>query len=243
MSDYLTNLIARSTGKTPVIEPRLPSLFEPPGAFCEGLVESEMLVSARDVAPQPSIAAPGTGPQSLSIPPAAWEMLELPRHNVAAEPTGRAQPQREPLWQASAGPSNPLSATESPTTRETEIRVPTKITSQAPEIARADAAAPVFARGPSEKQSEPQPLSPVVIVRPRAMPPIPPVEPVTPAAAMLPQRRTEAAPTIRVTIGRIEVRAMMAPAPALPAEKKRAAPPLLSLNEYLRRRARGDRHE
>ncbi|MFN8570366.1 MAG: hypothetical protein U0Z44_23120, partial [Kouleothrix sp.] len=45
------------------------------------------------------------------------------------------------------------------------------------------------------------------------------------------------APTVQVTIGRIEVRAAPAPAQAT----RRAAAPLLSLDEYLRQRSGGAR--
>ena len=49
--------------------------------------------------------------------------------------------------------------------------------------------------------------------------------------------RPEPAPTIQVTIGRIEVRATPPPAP--PPQRQRSASPVMSLDEYLRQRARG----
>jgi hypothetical protein len=42
---------------------------------------------------------------------------------------------------------------------------------------------------------------------------------------------------VQVTIGRVEVRAT--PAPALLPQKERSAPPVMSLDEYLRQRAQG----
>ena len=48
--------------------------------------------------------------------------------------------------------------------------------------------------------------------------------------------RPEPTSTIQVTIGRIEVRAT--PPPAKPPSEKRSAPPVMSLDEYLRRRAK-----
>jgi len=45
-------------------------------------------------------------------------------------------------------------------------------------------------------------------------------------------------PTVRVTIGRIEVRAVMAPAP-LPPKRSLPATPRLSLEDYLKRRNGG----
>jgi len=55
-----------------------------------------------------------------------------------------------------------------------------------------------------------------------------------------PVRAESAPPTIHVTIGRVEVRAVTAPAePARPRERK--APPLRSLDQYLRERNEGRR--
>lgn len=69
-----------------------------------------------------------------------------------------------------------------------------------------------------------------------------------PAPAIIPARQTAppashtlsepaaTAPTINVTIGRIEVRATQGRAPA---QAQRSAPEVMSLEEYLRRRSRG----
>ena len=58
-----------------------------------------------------------------------------------------------------------------------------------------------------------------------------------PAAAPFSIRRAPAAePTIHVTIGRVEVRAVTPPAPS--SRKGRDASPVMSLDEYLRTRAR-----
>jgi hypothetical protein len=59
------------------------------------------------------------------------------------------------------------------------------------------------------------------------------------ASKLTPQREPQPAPTIQVTIGRIEVRATPAPA-ASPASKAKPAP-VLSLDDYLRQRNGGSR--
>jgi hypothetical protein len=58
---------------------------------------------------------------------------------------------------------------------------------------------------------------------------------VTPAIALLDAGRAQAAdePTIQVTIGRVEIRATVAPAPA---RKPAGRPPAMSLDEYLKQR-------
>ena len=53
------------------------------------------------------------------------------------------------------------------------------------------------------------------------------------------QRSSNSAPTIRVTIGRVEVRAVQSPPPR--PKQAKPEPPKLSLEEYLRKRAGGSR--
>jgi hypothetical protein len=55
------------------------------------------------------------------------------------------------------------------------------------------------------------------------------------------RERAEAAPTINVTIGRVEVRATQAPAPA--PRRAETAAPRMSLDDYLRRRRNGEVRE
>jgi hypothetical protein len=84
---------------------------------------------------------------------------------------------------------------------------------------------------PSQNASPPAPAS--LIVEPR-------VTKYTEAEAEARTRHApEPAPTINVTIGRLEVRAMVAPAPSAVARRQRAATPLTSLDDYLRQRAGG----
>ncbi|MUL34939.1 hypothetical protein [Gloeocapsopsis dulcis] len=70
-----------------------------------------------------------------------------------------------------------------------------------------------------------------IIVQPQVMPYVEPVVPVEPTATPAPT------PTIQVTIGRIEIRAM--PPAASSSQKQRNAPPVMSLDEYLRQRNQG----
>jgi hypothetical protein len=48
-------------------------------------------------------------------------------------------------------------------------------------------------------------------------------------------------PTIQVTIGRIEVRATTSPVPTVQSQRQQVAPPVMSLDDYLHQRAKGER--
>lgn len=95
-------------------------------------------------------------------------------------------------------------------------------------------AAPAAPPSPSTTESSPTPAMPApVVTRPR-------VRSYVEATAPAPVQSTatpEPEPTIQVTIGRVEVRATPPPAPA--PRKERSAPPVMSLDEYLRQRDNG----
>jgi hypothetical protein len=76
-----------------------------------------------------------------------------------------------------------------------------------------------------------------VIVQPHVTPY---VEPKAPAPAE-PTAAPKPTPTIKVTIGRIEVRAIMPPAPPAPRTKPARTGPTLSLEDYLKQRNEGRR--
>ena len=69
----------------------------------------------------------------------------------------------------------------------------------------------------------------------------PTVEPAAPVPAVLPKAMRKPAPTIQVTIGRIEVRAITLPAPPAPRFKPARPGPALSLDDYLKQRNEGKR--
>jgi hypothetical protein len=103
--------------------------------------------------------------------------------------------------------------------------VPVRLTPpDRPSQAEAAKTAPPEDRQPSKRDPASTVLQPKITV----------VEP-----APSPARREAPAPTIQVTIGRIEVRAT--PAAKAPVRERPAAPSSLSLEEYLRQRSKGGR--
>jgi hypothetical protein len=83
----------------------------------------------------------------------------------------------------------------------------------------------------------PRPATPATVVVQPHVTPAPRAEPAGPALAGR-AATPKPAPTIQVTIGRIEVRAVPPPAPP---PKQRSAPPVMSLDDYLRQRDGGRR--
>jgi hypothetical protein len=86
---------------------------------------------------------------------------------------------------------------------------------------------------PLDPQPEPAPT--LVVVRPQ----VTPAPRAGPEAWSAPEAvgKQEPAPTIQVTIGRIEIRAT--PPPASTPKRERSKPPVMSLDEYLRQRNQG----
>jgi len=250
MSDYLGSLIARTVSPAVTVRPRLPSLFEPAPATHETKsgpeFEKQMFVE------QPPVTGPSDklGPMPLSI--------RMPRQSVLGEPEQlvpqisrakkvlEANRESEPTVQPRIFPGvtgtqrkdDPWNSTgsRSDTNRYTlrddfaSASVSHKASSReetGPSIP-AVASNPVVVREPLERdlpaRSEVQAIVPTIRPLPRIGPIAP--SPVTPP------------PSITVTIGRVEVRALQPPV------QQRAKPkpaPVLSLEDYLRQRANGGR--
>lgn len=250
------------------IQPRLPSLYEPPGAvgvsgfgsLTNPEVEEGEQGYAEMAFDDPPPARPTTplqarrSPEPLS-PEGSVSFEKSIFYEGLRSPTTRQQVSSDRSLRLRDDPEGvmtkrpPLPATAEPFIRERpqeaepirpgvpEIPAATTITVQPPgaaEEGRQPAIEPAIARaGPSPWQT-PRPSEPAtVVVRPYVTPYVEPEVPAVPGPAETPKPE----PAIQVTIGRVEVRAMPAPAP--PPQRRRPAAPMMSLEEYLHRRTKG----
>ena len=213
MSDYLGNIAARALGLSVVARPR-PSLFEPRRASPETLAVGPTAV------PPPQEGGAKEAPRAVTV-------RARPRRPSEIEPRPRKTPSVEPESEAPPVPAWPAE----PPSGRTPVRA-------SPPPVDGHAAAPAVAETPGPRAAPPrEPAAPpadqpIETARPtprtRAAPE--PSLAVTPSFPT-PTRRAPA-PTVRVTIGRIDVRAVQTEQPPEPRKKARPGP-RMSLDEYL----------
>ena len=255
MSDFLGNLVARSLEPSAQIGPQLPSPFEPPQAsgietgtapwmefessegdqagagsvpaLAAAPAAAPVALPRSDARPQPAVPAPGdrslpdeeSGPppyRGRQIPPEALISVKSVAADAVLEPSslpGSVQPLVELRAgeTAALGPAKPVPVEPAMPGRET-------LPPETP---------------PPTAQALPTREGATMVARPRTRL-AQPAGPV-PAEGEQPASGPESPPTIRVTIGRVEVRAVMPPAPE-PAPPTRHAPQL-SLDDYLKQRS------
>lgn len=213
MSDYLTNLIARSFSSIEVIQPRLASRFESPQQLGEPIVEQFFELEQEDsVSPFPSssLNAPrlSSNPNLLSqssntdLRPLPSIQLEVGEQVVA--PPMPEQPVLEPIEQQRFVEQFSIPVETAPTVDSS---------SEFPLV--------------SEARVPPQ-ISPVM--QPQIVP-LP-----APVKSSVSQEKA-APPTINVTIGRIDVRATTTSSPS--RQPTKPPTPNLSLEDYLNARRGG----
>ena len=263
MSDFITNLAARSAGAAESIQPRVPGLFEPPAVGSHLPAAPQFATTEQERADQPDLRSevrPPVIPQPVAGTPAdrrvAADHPRTPAGELTlspAPPTTSQSPAPEALTQAlkSAAP-RPAELPPAPVlSPQPLVRQPLETPSAGPALQRIS---PSKQREPETVRKEPsadkeQPAQPAVsrkeLPSPAAAQPVRPastiVEPrVTPrtesprpAPPPSPARSPE--PVIQVTIGRIDVRATPETSPA---RKAHAAAPVTGLDEYLRSRAK-----
>lgn len=257
MTDFLGWLAQRALGVAPLVRPRHSSRFEP-------VPEAPLLMQPEHPPPfagsePPAIDAP------LSIAPRVIMQREIPAVQRVTPPATAAPPSPAP---SPARPSVAVATSRGVAAMEREspaLQGRPEATSPEPITAeRADVPRPE----PSQSQLHPA-AAPSVLIEPSAiaitqqlsvhneaahstvhtrssshfnthLSAPPPVR--VPAAPPTRTRAPDSPPSVHVTIGRLEVRALAPSPPAVIAAPARTVTPRLSLDQYLRR-AKGVRDE
>jgi len=215
MRDFLANLIARSFTDAPVIQPRMPSLFETTADEFPGERESPTPATGahETIAPTPVPKSLPRGEtaitKSVANRPDAVAEESLPKQDTHAH-------EKPPVIAQARRPNAEAVEGEKVEVKTNKVTVPQDSFRDVEKDAGNK-------RGVSESFSEP------LAIQPRRRKGFSPLE----------QRSSTSAPIIRVTIGRVEVRAIHPPAPAPKSTKP--VQPKLSLEDYLRKRERGSR--
>ncbi len=252
MSDYLTQLITRSLDIDAVVRPRPMPLFAPERAVAQTVFKPERLAeeTTLESLPMRPLQRSPTATSPIFDMPMQAEQSEQPPRDVIATPRHRAvqppslvvepsadeaqpsevvAPRRQPALvmpqplsslTAQTTPALPTSTSEKPPRGYVALQSQMTLALSAPRDVQ-----PQFLAHSSLLMAQPplKSISPSIQPTRRAMPP-----------AVVPQPAT-AETTIHVTIGRVEVRATLAPAPA--TKLTRASAPVMSLDEYLRARS------
>ncbi len=203
MSDFLSNLIARSFSDAPAIQPRVPSLFEPTTAefFDE---------------PQSSTLEPVSELSSTETTARATSGAIISEVHAEPDPLKPDKPaeRRAPAIAQTAHSAKQRAEGRTLEIEKNKVIVPVD-SFQAQQKDAGDK------KSVSESFAESRPIQPLY------------------QKDFSPVDQRPSTPIIRVTIGRVEVRAIHLPA-AAPKQAKPARPKL-SLDDYLRKRARGSR--
>jgi len=246
VTDYLDRLVTRSFGLPGGVGPRLPSAYEADVAVDEPLIEVR-----EESATRPSLASQPARTPNPPTPRRENAGAPAPRRGAARRPETEATPTAAPReaspktpTRASRRPARGLSSPEADPTPPSNtvllvgqpgepegmaaglLAAPLAPDEPMPEEPARPAVPSVFA-GPTSRHAEIRPALPVEVAVPRA------------GAALNAQPRAQpsAVPAVRITIGRIDVRAVTPPEPA--RARTPTTPPPLSLDDYLERRRGG----
>jgi hypothetical protein len=234
VSDYLSGVVARALNLEPVVRPVTPSIFE--SAAASGFVETVIAPEARPApAKQLEQVEPVKHRSILPAPPRVDAVAHAkPERRVESETV------REPRIETSVIPP----AADVTELRREVVEHATVIERHTRELRETElrelVVETVSPPGAPVKLQAAEPKSASAPIAPRAVVPTAIHPPVRPAARQPIEEPADEQPTVRVTIGRVEVRAVFpASAPALQPKSRTAQ--VMPLEEYLKqgnRRAR-----
>ncbi len=257
MSDYLGNLVARSFVPSQAVRPQIPSIFEPPPATGLTNQPADLELATESATAPPNLPAPAVSEsilqrserENLHAPVASRRPSATARITAADEFNAASPPRPDGVASittasafASVSPALHASAHSAITPRSVES-LGEQSRSRAGSPMERDAEPP-HAREtlPRPRSAETMPAGAIVYPSRAAREMIDRPAPITgdresrrPSQS---QTNSAPAPSINVTIGRVEVRAFAPPAPARTNPKKG---PEMSLETYLQRRVEGGR--
>jgi hypothetical protein len=243
MSDVLGNLIERTLQVEPAVQPRLTSRFEAPAPRDEAARPSLVEEEVEREAPAPS--RPRAARARKAIPAEGEDPVGGEQTPQRALRSGSPAARHDSALDADAPPERPHATIRDAGAEPEQAQGQRRGSKTGMERARDDApepppapAAPTVAR---QRVPTVEGVEPVVTFAPLLMMPTESESPELPASDER-DGREPPAPVIRVSIGRVEVRATVGPAP--PKVPRGRAPPaskVMSLDEYLSQRAKGDR--
>jgi hypothetical protein len=252
MNDYLSSLVAKNLSPQASIHPRPSARFEPAGnqsvgaAPLAGVQEEVTTLSVLPPADPAFVHQPGEGP-----PPGPATVHPAGQFLQSASPA-QEPPAIAPYLGQLDAPGNLLTASDQHPEWEAEPAAPLSRPAVQPDISRPlSDESPATRDGPLDHilervvllSGEPAvaPPGPASLgpdsLPPTSAPALPRLSPLVPPLPDLAASRAAPAPTVNVTIGRIEVRA--APPPTA-ARRQSSQPKHMSLDEYLRSRKDGN---
>jgi hypothetical protein len=261
MSDFLSNLIARSQGTLPVIQPRLPSLYEPYRPHSGSLAmptDTEPGV-VEDVAPAASVPLPQAPEAEPPAPPTPGQMRAAPLPPLNPVESAEHRESRRPLEAPSrarhfVAPIGETIAEVAHRSVNGISRSEISLAGMIPSVAQAVNREPIMPAGPFQSNGESQslrvpdaanlnrgdPQQPLPIPSHAVAVPLPPPRPQVPHTPFAQARPDTEERVVHVTIGRVDVRAIL-PTPSLSSTTAAKFRPHLSLDEYLKQRDREQR--
>lgn len=242
MGDFLSRLSDRALGRVPLARPASASLFDPGPVERIGAAIGNDVGAADAIAPRPDLpqgakqGVAASAAPALLAPPAAiadgqmspsqaasHAALRVPEHSTASHPGSKRSSAASETSEAATPSAEEAPPPVAPQVQR-EASLPARRAAPAPLVNRAAPPAAASAAAPATlaELAQASGRNPDAGGRPQA-------------ATRRDRAAASEAPTIRVSIGRVEVRAVMSAGPQPPATRAARQSGLMSLDDYLKR--------
>jgi hypothetical protein len=230
MSDYLNNIVMRSLNLATVVQPRVPQLFEEapaPAPLPDASQQSHIVINAPEELPKVSSAP------TVQQTPSRSRVEETAEIEPGTQPS-RSLPEPGPGPKASDVTPVGLITSARPVAQSPETPGPASNMIQTDtDRAAASTIGPLWQNATFTAPDQNPLMTPHPPIQPQLFPAMPASSPRNVSA-------TPQALPIRISIGRVDVRAIMPASPAKAAVSTRSKP-ALSLESYLKQREEGKR--